>query len=312
MTIKNKYIHFGVQLAVVVLMIWAADFIIGSTLRHFYFKQNTGWNYNTLYAVEKAKADVMIFGSSKGARQYHPDVFEQQLGMSYYNVSREGYFMLYHEALLKAILKRHKPKLIILDIRAYEFLENKQTYERLAVLLPFYQSHPEMRSIIAMKSKFEKVKLLSSIYPYNSMVFKIAAGVAGFNKERDETIKGYLPNDAVWRKPIKPAKERISNELDSNFIQSYKNFLQLCNEHNISLTVVSTPYLNMLDRENVSVQIAAGIAREYNVLFIDYTHEPALINHRELFADPIHLNNTGAKIMSAMIVDSIKKYNNRL
>lgn len=304
---QNRYGYFIIQFTTVLLLIWLIDFAAGKTLRHFYFKQKSGWDYNTLYSIEKTKEDVLIFGSSKGARQYYPDVFENRLGMSYYNVSREGYFMLYYEAVLRAVLKRYTPKLIVLDIRANEFLAAKQNYDKLAVLLPYYKNHPEMRPIIELRGKNEKVKQLSNIYPFNSMLFKIAAGNAGLNSSK-ESVKGYIPYDKVFDKPIKPAKEYIDYTIDSNFVQSYKSFINTCKERKIQLVIVTTPYLNMLDRTSPTVTLAKEIAKQEAVMFLDYSREPALINRRELFADPIHLNNAGAKVMSNMIIDSMMKY----
>ncbi|HMO60637.1 MAG TPA: SGNH/GDSL hydrolase family protein [Ferruginibacter sp.] len=305
----NRYLYFGTQLLIVLLMIWIADFALGSTLRHFYFKQKTGWAYNTTYSMEQTDAKLLIFGSSKGTRQFHPEVFEEKFGLPFYNASREGYFMLYHEAVLNAVLKRYTPERIILDVRAYEFMENKQTYERLDVLLPYYKTHPEIRDIVNLKSKHEKVKLLSSVYPFNSMIFNIASGVLG--REKDEVIKGYKPSYNVWKKPVQPARETESDKIDSNFVNSYKAFLQKCKDRNIKITVVATPYLNMLGRELVTLRMAEAIAKAHNIQFIDYTMEPALVSRQELFADPIHLNDVGARLMSAMVADSIIQYEKR-
>ncbi|MFT3680256.1 MAG: SGNH/GDSL hydrolase family protein [Ferruginibacter sp.] len=304
---RNAYGHFFIQLASVLLIIWIVDFTAGALLRHFYFKQKTGWDYNTLYSIEKADADVLIFGSSKGVRQYHPEVFEKRLNMSYYNTSREGFFMLYYEAVLRCVLKRHTPKLVVLDIRTNEFLDSKQNYDKLSVLLPFYRDHPEIRPILDLRGKYERLKLISSIYPFNSLLFKIAAN-NGFKKEEREVIKGYERYDEIWKKPIKPAKNYETYTLDSNFVRSYENFIDACKEKNINLVIVTTPYLNMLDRVSPTVTLAKEIAQKKQVMFIDYSHEPSLVNRRELFFDPIHLNNEGAKIMSNMIIDSLEKH----
>jgi hypothetical protein len=305
---KGGVKKFILQLFLLLALVWAVDFIIGNILRHFFFKQESGHDYETIYSMEKTRAEVLIFGSSKGSRQYYPAVFENRLGMSYYNASREGYFMLYHEAVLKAIVKRHKPKIIVLDIRADEFIASKETYEELSCLLPFYKTHPEVRPIIDLRGKYEKLKLFSNIYPFNSLIFKIVAGNAEFNKKRHKTINGYMPFDDVWTAPIKPFEGTAENKTDTAFIKSYEAFINICREKKIQLFIVTTPYLNKLHLYSPSIDIAKKTAAKNNIPFIDYSLEPALINHPELFADPKHLNNNGAKIMSNMLVDSILKY----
>lgn len=294
------------NLLAVILLTAALDFIIGQTLRHFYFTQRTGLDYETMYAMETTKADVLIFGSSKGSRQYPPGIFEKRLGLSCYNVSREGYFMLYHEALLKSILKRHIPKVIVLDVRDNEFQSFKDNYEELSVLLPFYKTHPEIRRIVNMRSKYEKLKLISSIYPFNSMMFKILAGNTDINKDSRTIIKGYQRIDNVWNKPLKPAPAPVYN-VDSNNIRSYKNFIAECIDKNIRLIIVTTPYLNKQHLHSADVELAGQVAADYNIPFLDYSHEQSLVSQPQLFADPVHLNNTGAGILSNMVIDSLIK-----
>ena len=104
--------------------------------------------------------------------------------LSFYNAGRDGNFMFYHLAVLKGVLNRYSPKIVILDFVAEEFAQNQYSYDRLSSLLPYYKSHPEMRSIINLKSKYEKIKLLSQIYPYNSLMLTIAVGNSGVNKRK--------------------------------------------------------------------------------------------------------------------------------
>jgi hypothetical protein len=306
---KTRAGYFLLQLFVVFVLVWAVDFIIGNVLRYLYFRQQSGIEYGTVYSIENTKADVLIFGSSKGSRQYYPEVFEKRLGMEYYNVSREGYFILYHEAVLNCILKRHRPKVIVLDISSDEFMQQDNNYAKLSVLLPFYKNHPEIHSILSMKGKHEKLKLLSQIYPFNSMLFKIFAGNAAFNKGRRQVSKGYLPYDNVWNKTYKPAKEKISYSIDSNYVNSYRSFIQQCLAEKIMLIIATTPYLHKQHiSSSPSVLLAKKIAESFHVPFIDYSKEPALVKRPALFADPIHLNNAGAKLMSEMLLDSMYKY----
>ena len=47
------------------LIVFAGDFLIGKTLKYFYFKASSGLFQRTTYSIEKTEADILIFGSSR-------------------------------------------------------------------------------------------------------------------------------------------------------------------------------------------------------------------------------------------------------
>jgi hypothetical protein len=216
--------------------------------------------------------------------------------------------MFYHDAVLRSILKRHSPKIAILDFRRGEFRKNKNNYDRLSCLLPYYKTHPEIKPVIELRGKYEKMKLLSAIYPYNSMMFAIAGGNSDYKKKKDNNIKGYLPYDRIWEKPLQATTTINKYDIDSNVVRSYESFITNCLKSKVKLLVVVTPYYSMINSADSSIRLAKEIASKYNIQFIDYSQEPLLLNRPELFADLIHLNNNGAKVMSNMLVDSLNKY----
>src|SRR5689334_2310832 len=112
---KNKYRYFFVKLLTLFVILFVLDYVCGAVLHYFYFRQSSGWNYRTTYSMEKTTDSLLIFGSSRAVQQYHPEVLEKRLNLSYYNCGRDGNFMLYNYAVLRSVLKRHSPKMIIFD-----------------------------------------------------------------------------------------------------------------------------------------------------------------------------------------------------
>ena len=180
---EREHPHFLVKLFLFLIIVFLLDFATGSILKYLYYKQDSGLLYRTTYAIDSTKADVLIFGASRANHHYYPGAFEKRLHMSCYNAGRDGNDIFYHYAILQGVLKRYTPKIAILDFAREEFFKNQESYDRLSSLLPYYDRHPEMRSIIQLKSPYEKYKLLSKIYPYNSLIFTIAVGNTGFNKK---------------------------------------------------------------------------------------------------------------------------------
>jgi len=148
MKVSNIYYRALVFAAMVVIL----DLVVGRILNHYYFTQRAGEEFRATYAIEKSNADIVIIGASRANHQYHPEIFENRLQMTCYNAGRDGSSMFYYYGILKAITSRYSPKLIILDFsRDFEMKQN--SYDRLAMLAPYYEKHPEIRPVVELKSR---------------------------------------------------------------------------------------------------------------------------------------------------------------
>lgn len=294
------------KLAVFLLVLVALDFLIGTALRKFYFRQESGLEASTIYAIDKASEDLIILGSSRAQHHYVPDVLSGELQQSVYNAGREGNFILYHNAVLQCMLTRHKPKTVILDILNREFSVNPDSYDRLAVLMPFYRSHPVLRPIINLRGPFEPVKNLSFIYPFNSKIQAIAVGNLDFNKKRKMDFSGYVPLPDTMPRLPKAVKVDNTYPIDTVKIAAYRAILETCKNNNIRLFVVCSPYYDHLDQEDRSIGIAKEMAGQYGVPFWDFSAQADFMNKPQWFDDETHFNDTGAKLYSKFIADKIK------
>jgi hypothetical protein len=302
---KNVYLFTLAKVLAFSGIILSLDAGIGGILRFLYFRQYTGIEYQTIYSINHTTADLLIFGSSRATHQYYPELFENNLNLSYYNVGRDGTSIFYHYAVLKAVLERYTPKMVILDFEADEFALIQESYDRLSCLLPFYRTHPEIRPIVRSKSKFERIKLLSSIYPFNSSVFTIVAGNSKFYVKLNENDKGYIPLLKMWNKPIGVNSDMPSSKLDENKISTYESFIKECVNSKIQLYVVCPPFYIKRLYQNPSVTLGKKIAGQYNVPFLDYSNDTTFINNPSLYADIVHFNNEGAKMFSGVLIKDI-------
>jgi hypothetical protein len=304
---NQSFRYYLLRAVLFIALVWSADFIVGKILRHFYRRQSSGWEYATRYSAEETKADLLIFGASRAQQQYIPTPFEDTLQLTGYNVGRDGTSFFYHYAMLQAVLKRYTPKVIILDCE-YAALKNAAaSYDRLSVLLPLYKDHPEMQSTINLRSPFEKYKFTSSIYPYNSMLFKIAVANLKSNKEEKEDINGYMPLHKSLNQPIKTFDYTEKYELDSVKVNMLRSFIDECKSRNIKLYLVCTPYYMKIKGNDHSLSVTQQVAAEKNVPFIDYSADSFYFSRPQLFDDTVHLNMTGAKIFCSDLAAKLKK-----
>ena len=306
--IKEKGIPIFLAKSFVFLAIlFILDFLIGSILKYFYFKQESGLLYRTTYSLDSTRAEFLILGSSTANHHYDSRIFEKRLGTSTYNTGRDANTIFYNYAIFQSVLKRYKPKIVILDFNVEEFKANPDNYDRISSLLPYYKEHPEIHSIIQLKSSYEKYKLLSKIYPFNSLLFTIAVGTTNFNKSREQINdeNGYVPLTHIWNKKISIDTNTIEYKIDTNKVNILKSFIEECKNANIQLYIIISPRFIKYFGNDLSVELVHKIADKSNIPFYDYSKDTLFWKHREYFADRVHLNNAGAVIFSNKVIDSI-------
>jgi hypothetical protein len=301
----NSFRNFLVKLLAFFAVVFILDLVIGHLLKKYYFKQEAGYNYQSTYAIEKSEAGILILGSSRAANIFNPDIFEKHFNMTCFNAGKLGYPLFYHYAVLKAVLKRHAPAIVILSFDAGNFSIRQEAYDRLSSLLPYYEGHPEIRPIVELKGPFEKIKMLSAIYPYNSMLLPIISGNLTSSKTKFATINGYIPLKKVISGPLLKFDYSSEEKFDTVKINIYKAFIQECIDSNIKLYIVCPPYMVNSTGIDPSIIKAKKIAQDYKINFFDYTRDSFYINKPRLFADFRHLNDKGVELLSNDVVEKI-------
>lgn len=301
----NSFVYFILKLGVFFIFLLCIDSVFGSIIRYYYFKQKSGLEFATTYSIEKTTANILIFGSSRANHHYNPAIFESQLKMSCQNVGRDGQEIFYHFAVLKAVLHRYSPKIIILDFNWEEFIKDQVSYDKISSLLPYYRNHPEIHRIVNLKSNYEKIKLFFKSYPYNSTIFYVILGNTEYNLKKRNEINGYVPLYQIWNKPVNTYNELKKYELDTTKIEIYEAFIKDCINSGIELYIIHSPYFARSNYLDKSIEIGQVIAKKHNVPFYDFTNDSVFINNQILFSEPAHLNDKGAKIFSNMIINKI-------
>lgn len=287
-----------------IALVLLLDASIGRILNHFYFTQKAGDDFRATYAIERAKEQVIILGASRACHQYLPDIIEKRLKMSCFNTGRDGASILYSYGILKALTSRYRPELIIVDF-SRDFEKKQNSYDRLAMLAPYYHRHPEIQPIIEKRSKYEKLKMHSGIYPFNSYLFSIAQRNTNYNIDNLKHIKGYTPLFRKWNRPIDNDSSFLKYEIDSSKVEIYKSIIKECTGNGSNLIIVTAPFFNNARTEDISTKLAKQIARQYHVPFFDFSKDSSFRNKPEYFTDISHLNDEGARKFTNLVIDSI-------
>lgn len=292
------------NLAYVAIVVFVLDFAIGRTLRYFYFRETSGLHFRTTYAMEKTEADILVFGSSRANHHYVPEVFEGSFKMTFYNTGRDGNGIFFQTAVLKSVLKRYTPKVIILDY-AGGFGKGGDDYDRLSSLLPYYRTHKEIRDIVGLKGPFERLKLISEIYPFNSQIITIAIGNLEINKKRKPDNRGYVALYNEWQAKIDSIDTLPAYTVDSKKITAFQDFINLAKKSGAKFFVIYSPIYLKFNRSQ-DIDICKDVCSFENVPFWDFSKDKVFFNKNRLFQDVSHLNHYGAMIFSNLIVAKIK------
>jgi hypothetical protein len=308
---SNTYKRFLVNLLVFLGLLFAFDKALGFMLQQLYFKQLAGEYYRATYSIDSTKADLLIFGSSRASHHYVPEVFEENLHMSTYNTGRDGNYLLYNYAVIKSVTERFNPKMIILDVNPIALFYRKDDYDRLSSLLPYYHSHPEIRDIVARRSKYERFKLYSSLYPYNSLSLSILVGNLEISKKLYVSDKGYLPfyekmnPISIGSKKTKDNPEEIySDSIDSFKIAALQDIAEICLKKKIPLVFVFSPIWSKSNNELANSKLLT-IVKLNKVKYLDFSDDTTFVNHPQYFQDASHMNDDGARIFSKKLAEAL-------
>jgi hypothetical protein len=298
--VKLEVKKFCKSFIIIVVCIYLADLVVGESLKWLYSHQTSGFQCRTSFAINTTKADYLVFGSSRASHHYDPRVFEQKLNASFYNCGRDAQGIFYSCAVASAIINRYKPKCIIIDIRPGEFTTSDEG--KLATLFP-YQNNLTIKKVFKYNGGFENVKLLSHIYPYNSIFTSLLLGVTSFNKKRAVDDNGYIKLKGTLTDSVTNLKE--SDQVDTNKVKELTNLLSKLDKLNIPALLVISPLHYNYSRNSATAKLCAQICSKFKSTKFVYFGDNLLCKQGKYFMDTWHLNAAGAKLFSEEMVDQI-------
>ncbi|MDR2533427.1 MAG: hypothetical protein LBC81_01405 [Tannerellaceae bacterium] len=289
---NKRYILKCICLATAVV---ALDYAAGQALRHFYFTQSQGRLYNITTAIETQTAQILIIGSSRAMHHYDPGVISHRLGLSCFNAGNDAQGMPYYAALLEAIATRHSPQVVVLDVNIYALSRDDSSYDMLYQLNPYAARHPEIWSILSLRSH-ERIKHLSQIYPFNSMAARIIMGNLSI-RTRDASNNGFTVMDGEWDEPLRDTFFPSDEALDPIKSEMFTRLISICKAKGILLIASVSPTFRNIRNEPASIICIRRICERENIPMISYLNDPAFaVGH--LYHDPSHLNGVGAREFS--------------
>lgn len=288
-----------------ILLTVSADWLVGMVLAHLYNSSEDITISKIRYTFYESGEDVLIFGSSRAQHHYIPDILVEGTHYTGFNCGLGGQPLAFSLVQISETLKRYKPQTIILDVTP-DFRFDVDSDPRLKILAPYYRTDTLVKKILLDNgSKYERLKFLSSIYPYNGMLADI---LLAHIYVPDVSIKGYIPSpqgtiDQNWV----PEEDAADNQaIPAKQVQYLKRIVDICKKEEVSLWIIISPlYRTTIEEEKISRQIK-DFAEINDISFIDFSFNQTFSDYR-LFKDHLHLTTAGAEIFTIMVRDSVFK-----
>lgn len=291
------------------LILFTIDRLVGHALAAR-FRIAHGDEADAIGSGIAARAPIVICGSSRARHHYDPDSLAARLGLAAWNLGRDGQFDPYYPfGAAVLVLRQYHPRLWILEVDD-RMISGPDQMSSLNVLLPYAGESRAVAELVNRRSRYERLKRLSAIYPYNSLVLALYGRTAG-----DESRRGFAPLEgalapADTAAPAGPAREVEAPPLNPLKLRYLKAMVDSLEAHQVLVIAVRSPTY-VRGPEDRSREHAEGLRLRaamgaLGVRFIDFSAEacPGLSAAR-LFHDRTHLDRDGADVLTAMLADSI-------
>lgn len=283
------------KLVVITFLFIIFDQFFGYVISKLYYNVKSGSSYIANYAIKKGNEDVVIFGASEVSHSLISNQISDSLGLSCYNFGLDGQGIYYQYALIKELLKRYSPKVVIFSSF---ILYDDQTIS-ISRLYPYYYDHQDIKDLILELQPDAKYKLLIKSYAFNSLILNIIGGYL-ITEPRTNGYKPLYSKQADIQIMTTPFKIGLTDKT----INYFEKIMQMCISAGCKVIVLDVPrYVESNDSvEEFRIQ---QMLKEYSVDYLHYSTDTTFINHPDLFKDRTHLNNDGAIVFTKMVIERI-------
>jgi hypothetical protein len=304
LNIGEQFKLFLIRLATFLILFFVIDFIIGGMMRRAYFSQKNKYTYG----IQQSKEEVIIVGSSRAQHHYIPSIITDSLGLTCYNMGSGGQNIYYSYGIIKSILQRYSPKVILLELMYidYAITDAAHNTDNLSLFLPYCKYNETLNEVINLRGPFEKVKLLSQAYPFNSMATDIVYSFVKRDKNVYFANNGYVPIEGEISLPLEKFVNKDELKVDTLKTKYIEKTIDLCNYHKVRLIIIVSPTFRDSEGKTSSVKIVQRIASKAGIEFWNYELDSLFLFEKTLFKDVSHLNHIGAEKYTRIVAGRIK------
>ncbi len=322
-TSNSSVKRFALRALLAVLLVVIIDQGLGLVLGTLYDRTREGDFGGCINLTLEQRNEVVVFGSSRAKHHYIPDVLEKSTGRSFFNAGIDAQNLLCHYGIAQLVLGEYTPKAFILDLNPEDLRDTGGTtsLDKLSVLLPYYKrGNSALNTLLLERSKFERLRLLSAAYPYNSMAMPLLKYTLKPDSAGTIKSRGFLPyygSDVLEIVRIEemnaPPEATSVPAIDPFQVSTLRNFVASARAKDVTLIVCLGPLWEKKgqDLADHTALLEAYLALleelEVPVVRVDSSTNDIFLNP-ELYKDRIHVNKEGATAFSEVLGEQLRPY----
>lgn len=298
-------------------------FIFGILLmwyhRVFSFKYGDGiYDVTVFYELPEDSVDILCLGSSHTFENINPDVMWKEYGYAAFDLCSSVQPMWNTYYYLKEALKTQTPQLVVLD--AFCVNETREYLDDSRII----------KGISGLKWSVNKVQALMVSAPRERWFEFGIECIQNHNRYKGDLskedfceYKGNPEYYTVWKgmgnnfNTQALEKPQIINDGSKRALPAktewyYRKIIELCQQENIPMLIVVSPYAGYVAQHMQMYNEAAAIANDYGVEFINFNeyYDQINLDFTTDIADQDHLNYIGNVKYTEYLADYISTYYN--
>lgn len=298
---KKYLVRLIVFFAAVVLV----DMAFGYGMDRLYLQAKGGEIKETNDVCINNQYDIVVMGSSRAHHHYVPEIIEDSLGRTCFNIGKDGNGIVLMYGFYKMIVERYRPSLIIYDVSrfdVYKIAEDQNNTRYVSMLKP-YSNRAGVDEIFNSLSWQEWVKTYSKLYRYNSISLET---IRQCFFPTSFCADGYLKLEGSFEGNPRSVEPQFG-EKDELKLNLFNEFVSSTIENDIPLVCVLSPHYQVVSSS--AYDTIKRICELHDIPFLDYYAFAELSQNKEFFEDPSHMNDRGARVFTNEIIkvlDTIK------
>jgi hypothetical protein len=301
------------RLAIYILSIVCAvaviDYAAGLFFNRYTKTHSLKGDYDNLrHILYDGNEQLVVFGSSVALNSINTKTLSDSLGVDCFNAASNGQTLFYHLVVMKSMLQRTTPKVILLGFKTQDLM-GEGVGDRYNFLSPYYKMGFKAIDEGFERDNTEKVLMKSNLYRYNTIWWRILlyqfitpneVGECGF-------IAKPIPSAFPPLKTAKVGNDKITEERLSELCE----FIKTCKAKGVKLILFNPPeYINFIGyNDSKTASMLQNIAKQYGVTLFDDTQDEQFLQHPEYFYDSAHLNIDGSAVYTAKMLERVKLSN---
>jgi hypothetical protein len=298
------------NLLMLLVILTGADMLLGGLLDVLLDHAPDGRYQKARYTLEQCREDIVIVGSSRGESNYVPQIFEDSLNSTCWNASRGGQGMPFFRCMQEGILARYAPRLVILNLEPMILQDEMGVmYEYAGLLRPFYSSHAEIRPVLNRISPHEKWLLKSRLYSYNSSYYYLLRPYFFKGLDGKHSDKGWKPRDKnIDGRLVKKVEDlTYDSPLDPEEVAEFELLVKKFQDSGSQIIMVVSPDYARHVETSTTLTYLRNFSKKQRIPLLIFSDDTSMASNAGYFADPDHLNETGAVFFSKMLSHRIKR-----